>query len=102
MGDGLLCAVLKITEVAKNCGLLFPKVYILRIIFDRKKCIGLHFGRFFTSLSGHPVGNNKNSVCKATLRVTCSYLGLSAPSALLDSWRCGYTRLDFFKSGKKS
>jgi hypothetical protein len=44
---------LKNTEVAHIFGHYFPQVSLC-IIHD-KKVLGLHFGRFFTKSSGHPV-----------------------------------------------
>jgi hypothetical protein len=43
-------------EIAHNFWLLFTKVKMMYNF--HKKWFGLHFGRFFTSSSGHPVNDD--------------------------------------------
>jgi hypothetical protein len=53
LGDFLLwTGILKITEVAHNFWLLFPRFRLCNNF--EQKCIGQYFCHFFTNSSGHP------------------------------------------------
>jgi hypothetical protein len=50
----------KITEVAHIFGVLFPREKLFIFFY---KCVGTHFGPFFTNSSGHPIIGRASVPC---------------------------------------